>query len=56
MWNEGRVREIMTLRLNMIELDCNYERKDLCKVCGREESNEYTLKCREIMKIIEQKK
>ena len=36
---------IMTLRLNVIEPDCNYGNKDPFKVCERkEESTEHKLK------------
>ena len=43
--------EITTLRLNIIELECNYGMKYMCKIGGREEeSTENMLKC-----IIEKK-
>ena len=38
----------------MIELDCNYGKKELCKGCGEEEeSTEHMLKCRDMMKRFE---
>ena len=49
----GEVSEIMTLRLNIIELECNYGKKVYAKHEEEKKILNIMLKCREMMKRME---
>ena len=49
----NEVHNIMTLRLHMVKLDCNYGKKDECEVCRKEEeTTEHVLKCGRISESV----
>ena len=47
--NMKEVTEIMKLRLNMVKISCNMEKKEQCRMCNEcEESTEHILQCESI--------